>query len=162
MGLPKLFYNFRTRLLVVMALLLVATIGMQYYLGRIRSRNRAITVAEQERALTASIALANESITSTKYMFELEAEHGRSLLEEQRNRIVNVLVVRDEDGRIEDSLDPGYRPETLETGEPHYFFISETDTVRLPKLVDAGEATAGFKRLRPSIEVTAQPVSEIG
>jgi signal transduction histidine kinase len=31
--------------------------------------------------------------------------------------------------------------------------------VRLPKLVDAGEATAGFKRLRPSIEVTAQPVS---
>ena len=159
MRLPRLFYNFRTRLLLVMALLLVATLGVQYYLGRIRSRTRAVTVAEQERALTASIALANESITSTKYMFELETAHGKSLLEEQKNRIVNVLIVRDEDGRIEDSLDPDYRPETLETGEPHYFFISDTDNVRLPKLVDAGEATAGFKRLRPSIEVTAQPVS---
>ena len=59
MGLPRLFYNFRTRLLMVMALLLVATLGVQYYFGRIRSRNRAVLVAGQERALTASIALAN-------------------------------------------------------------------------------------------------------
>ena len=159
MRLPRLFYNFRTRLLLVMALLLVATLSVQYYLGRMRSRTRAVTVAAQERALTASIALANESITSTKYMFELEETHGKSLLETQRDRIVNVLIVRDEDGRIEDSLDPDYRPETRETGEPLYFFVSDTDTVKLPKLVDAGEATAGFKRLRPSIEVTTQPVS---
>ncbi len=83
-------------------------------------------------------------------MFELETERGKSLLEEQKGRVINVLVVRDEDGRIEDSLDPNYRPETLETGEPRYFFVSDTDTVKLPKLVDAGEATAGFERLRPS------------
>ncbi|HEY0169953.1 MAG TPA: ATP-binding protein [Pyrinomonadaceae bacterium] len=159
MRLPRLFYNFRTRLLLVMVLLLIATVGTQYFLGRSRSRARAITVAGQEQALTASIALANESITSTKYMFELEEAHGRSLLEEQRDRIINVLVVRDRDGRIEDSLDPDYRPATLEDGKARYYFISETDSVRLPKLVDAGEATAGFKRLRPSIEVTRQPVS---
>ncbi|HEX8282181.1 MAG TPA: ATP-binding protein [Pyrinomonadaceae bacterium] len=158
MRLPRLFYNFRTRLLLVMILLLVATIGTQYYLGRIRSRARAATVAGQEQALTASIALANESITSTKYMFELDKPGDDSLLEKQRGRVVNVLVVRDRDGRIEDSLDPDYRPETLESG-PHYYFISDTDNVRLPKLVDAGEATAGFKKLRPSIEVTARPVS---
>jgi signal transduction histidine kinase len=157
MLLPRLFYNFRTRLLLVMALLLIATLGMQYYLGRIRSRTRAAIVAGQEQALTASIALANESITSTKYMFELEQAENKSLLETQRGRVINVLVVRDEDGRIEDSLNPDYRPETLETGEPHYYFISDPN-VQLYKLVDAGETTAGFKRLRPSIEVTA-PVS---
>src|SRR5215204_1236020 len=159
MGLPRLFYSFRTRLLLVMALLLIATLGVQYYFGRIRSRDRAARVAGQEQALTASIALANESITSGKYMFELDKPGNQSLLEQQKGRVVNVLVVRDSDGRIEDSLDPDYRPETLENGEAHYYFISDTRNVALPNLVDAGEASAGFKRLRPSLPVTAQPVS---
>ena len=159
MGLPRLFYSFRTRLLLVMALLLIATLGVQYYFGRVRSRQRAIVVAGQEQALTASIALANESITSGKYMFELDKPGGQSLLERRRGRVVNVLVVRDRDGRIEDSLDPDYRPETLENGEAHYYFISDTENVQLPYLVDAGEATAGFRRLRPSLPVTAQPAS---
>ena len=159
MGLPKLFYSFRTRLLLVMALLLIAMLGVQYYFGRVRSRARAALVAGQEQALTASIALANESITSSKYMFQLDKPGDQSLLEQQKTRVVNVLVVRDRDGRIEDSLDPDYRPETLENGEAHYYFISDTDYVRLPNLVDAGEASAGFKRLRPSLPVTSQPVS---
>ena len=159
MRLPRLFYNFRTRLLLVMALLLIATLGVQYFLGRVRSRNRAAVVAGQERALTASIALANESITSGKYMFELDRPGDQSLLERQRGRVINVLVVRDRDGRIEDSLDPDYRPETLESGEAHYDFISDTENVQLPKLVDAGEASEGFKRLRPSLPTTTEPVS---
>ncbi len=159
MGLPKIFYSFRTRLLLVMAALLVATLGVQFSLGRIRSRERAFRVAGQEQALTASIALANESITSGKYMFELDKPGDDSLLEKQRGRVVNVLVVRDRDGRIEDSLDPDYRPVTLESGEAHYDFISDTENVKLPQLVDAGEATAGFKRLRPSLPTTTRPVS---
>lgn len=158
MGLPKLFYSFRTRLLLVMALLLVATVGVQYYFGRIRSRQRAMTVAGQEQALTASIALANESITSGKYMFELEKARGKSLLTDQAGRIINVLVVRDEDGRIEDSLDPDFRPETLDSGEAHYYFISDRQ-VRLYDFVDAGEASAGFKRLVPLLPTTKEPVS---
>src|ERR1044071_3916187 len=159
MGLPRLFYSFRTRLLLVMAALLVATVGLQYYFGRARSRERAIRVAGQEQALTASIALANESITTGKYMFELDKPGDQALLEQQRGRVVNVLVVRDRDGRIEDSLNPDYRPETLETGEAHYDFISDTENVKLPNLVDAGEASEGFKRLRPSLPFTSQPVS---
>src|ERR1044072_9465687 len=102
MGLPKLFYSFRTRLLLVMARLLVATLGVQFYYGRIRSRERAIRVAGQEQALTASIALANESIPCGKYMFELDKPGDQALLQLQRGRVVNILVVRDHDGRIED------------------------------------------------------------
>src|SRR5215212_1597606 len=108
MGLPKLFYSFRTRLLLVMALLLIATLGVQYYFGRARSRARAVLVAGQEQALTASIALANESITSSKYMFQLDKPGDQALLEKYKGRVVNVLVVRDRDGRIEDSLDKDY------------------------------------------------------
>ena len=151
---PRIFYSFSTRLLLVMALLLVATLGVQLYLYRLEQGRRSSMIAEQEQALTASVALANESITSTKYMFELEKARNKSLLQEQEGRVVNVLVVRDEDGRVEDSLDPKYRPETLENGQPHYFNISE---VQLPKLVDAGEVSEGFKGLRPTLPTTTQP-----
>src|SRR5918911_4022842 len=105
MGLPRLFYSFRTRLLLVMALLLVATLGVQFYLNRLEQRTHASlvssTVAGQEQALTASVALANESITSGKYMYQLEEQRARSILAEQAGRVVNVLVVR-QDGRIDD------------------------------------------------------------
>src|ERR1044071_9406472 len=158
MGLPRLFYSFRTRLLLVMALLLVATLSVQYYFGRARSRERAIRVAGQEQALTASIALANESITSSKYMFQLEEERRTSLLDDQKGRIINVLTVRDADGRVEDSLDPDFRPETLENGQAHYYFISDPQ-VELYNFVDAGEASAGFKRLRATLRTTTQPAS---
>lgn len=159
MQIPKIFYSFRTRLLLVMSLLLIATLGVQFYFGRMRSRNRAILVASQERALTASIALASESITSGKYMFELGEPGDQPLLEKYDGRVVNVLVVRDRDGRIEDSLDDDYRPATLDNGEERYFFISDTDNVKLPNLVDAGDATKGFRRLRPSLTVITRPVS---
>ena len=154
MHIPGLFYSFRTRLLLVMALLLVATLGVQLYLNRLEKERHAMVVAEQEQALTASIALANESITSGLYFFELEKKRQSSFLVEQSGRVVNILVVRDGDGRVEDSLDPKYRPETLENGQPHYFNISE---VQLPKLVDAGEVSEGFKRLRPTLPTTTQP-----
>src|ERR687884_233706 len=109
MGLPRLFYSFRTRLLLVMALLLVATLGVQFYLNRLEQRSHAARIAEQEQALTASIALANESITSGFYMSQLEERAKTSLLREQAGRVINVLVVH-EDGRITDSLDPKYVP----------------------------------------------------
>ncbi|HST52356.1 MAG TPA: ATP-binding protein [Pyrinomonadaceae bacterium] len=157
MRLPGLFYSFRARLLVVLALLLVATLGVQFYLNRLEQHRHVIRIAEQEQALTASIALANESITSSQYMYQIEAAHNSSLLVEQARRVVNVLVVR-QDGRIDDSLDPDYRPETVSEGQYHYFNVSDPE-VQLPKLVDAGEATEGFKRLLPTLPTTAQPVA---
>ena len=72
MLLPRLFYSFRTRLLMVMASLLVATLAVQLYLNRLEQRSHAALVAEQEQALTASIALANEAITAGKYLTEMD------------------------------------------------------------------------------------------
>src|SRR5437868_5602680 len=155
MGLPRLFYSFRTRLLLVMALLLVATLGVQFYLNRLEQHRHAFIIAEQEQALTASIALANESITSGLYMYQLEDKRKMSFLTEQSGRVVNILVVR-EDGRVDDSLDPKYRPETISEGQYHYYNISD---VQLPKLVDAGEVSEGFKRLLPNLPTTTQPLA---
>ena len=157
MGLPRLFYSFRTRLLLVMALLLVATLGVQFYLNRLEQHRRVFIIAEQEQALTASIALANESITSGLYMYQLEDKRKMSFLTEQSGRVVNILVVR-EDGRIDDSLDPKYRPETISEGNYHYYNVSDP-AVHLPKLVDAGEVSEGFKRLLPNLPTTTQPLA---
>ena len=159
MRLPRLFYSFRTRLLLVMALLLVATLGVQFYINWLEQRSHALIIAGQEQALTASVALANESITSGKYMYQLEEERARSVLLEQAGRVVNVMVVR-QDGRIDDSLEPRYRPTTLSEGQYHYFYISDAEVrAQLPKLVDAGEVTEGFKRLLPSLPTTTRPAA---
>ena len=153
MRLPRLFYSFRTRLLSVMALLLIATLGVQLYLNRLEQQRHAVLIAEQEQALTASIALANEAITAGAYLSEMDERREMSLLKERGGRVVNILQVR-EDGRVDDSLDPKYRPETISEGVYHYYQITD---VPLPLLVDAGEATEGFKRLRPDLQTTAQP-----
>jgi signal transduction histidine kinase len=154
MRLPILFYSFRTRLLLLMALLLVATLGVQLYLNLLEQRRHAVFIADQEQALTASIALANESITSGKYLYELDERRAVPFLKEQAGRVVNVLVVR-EDGRVDDSLDPKFRPETVSEGNYHYYNVSE---LHLPKLVDAGQVSEGFRRVS-SLPTTTQPVA---
>jgi signal transduction histidine kinase len=160
MLLPRLFYSFRTRLMLVMALLLVATLAVQLYLNRLEQRSHAALiakrVAEQEQALTASIALANEALTAGKYLSEMDERREMSLLKERAGRVINILQVR-EDGRVDDSLDPTYQPKTISEGVYHYYKI--TDVNDLPQLVDAGEATEGFKRLLPSLQTTTQPLA---
>jgi len=153
MLLPKLFYSFRTRLMLVMAALLIATLGVQLYLNWLEQRNHAVLIGEQEQALSASIALANESLTEGVYLYELDERRNKSFLKERAGRVVNILQVS-EDGRVEDSLDAAYRPETISEGVAHYYQITD---VPLPQLVDAGEATAGFRRLRPDLPTTTQP-----
>lgn len=154
MRLPRLFYSFRTRLLSVMALLLIATLGVQLYLNRLEQKRHAVFIADQEQALTASIALANESITSGKYLYDIDERRPVPFLKEQAGRVINVLVVR-EDGRVDDSLDPRFRPETLSEGNYHYYNVSD---LHLPKLVDAGRVSEGFRRVS-SLPTTTQPIA---
>ena len=137
-------YSFRTRLLLLLAALLVATLGVQYYLNRLAERRTARLVSEQEKALAESIALGMRSVTSAKYMGELEAERGESLLEEHRGHITNVLVIN-ADGRVDDSLDPRYVPRTLDDGTARYYHVSE---LGLPRFGGV-EVPNGIRRLLP-------------
>ena len=155
MKLPNLFYSFRGRLLLVMAGLLLATLGVQYYLNQRAAQRVAVVIAEQEQALAASTALALESINSTKYLAEIDREHKGSLLQEQAGRVMNILVVN-EVGRVDDSLDPQYAPQTLPDGTAHYFNIAE---VPLPKLVDAGHAGEEIKQILPVSPHSSPPIA---
>ena len=142
MTLPKLFYSFRSRLLVVMALLMVATLGVQYYLFYREELRRAVIIAEQEQALVASTALALQSINSRAYMTDID----RDFAERHEGRVINILVVN-EHGRVDDSLDPKYAPRTLEDGTDKFFSIRD---VALPRLVEAGTTTREIRTLIPA------------
>jgi signal transduction histidine kinase len=153
MSLFNFLNSFRVRLLLVLAALLVATLGLQFYLNRRVEQRVARTIAEQERALAAGISLAVQTFPSTKRLGELDKELGFSLREKYARRITNVLVVKDvgrvpnrldDDDIIDDSLDPKFVPETLEDGTDRFFKVSEA---QLPRLVNADE------------RVTTQPVA---
>ena len=68
MTIPNLFYSFRARLLFLLAALLIATLGVQYYLDREAEQRFAQVLAEQEQALSAGFALAVKSLSSTFYL----------------------------------------------------------------------------------------------
>jgi signal transduction histidine kinase len=148
-----LLNSFRVRLLLVLAALLVATLGLQFYLNRRSEQRVARTIAEQERALAAGISLAAQTFPSTKRLSELDKELGFSLREKYARRITNVLVVKDvgripnrldDDDIIDDSLDPKFIPERLEDGTDRFFKVSEA---QLPRLVNADQ------------QATTQPVA---
>src|SRR5205814_2243568 len=146
MRLPRLFYSFRTRLLLLMALLLVATLGVQYYLSRREEKLRSTRIAEQEQALAASIELALDSITTPtkEYLWQMDEKRPCSFLKDQQGRVQNILVVN-EQGRIDDSLLRQWAPTTLDDGTAKYFNISE---VPLPRLVESGQTTADIRQLQ--------------
>jgi signal transduction histidine kinase len=153
MSLFNVLNSFRVRLLLVLAGLLVATLGLQFYLNRRSEQRVARVIAEQERALAAGISLAAQTFPTTKRLSELDKELGFSLREKYARRITNVLVVKDEgripnrlddDDIIDDSLDPKFIPERLEDGTDKFFKVSEA---QLPRLVNADE------------RVTTQPVA---
>src|SRR5947209_1254535 len=105
----RLLNTFRVRLLLLLALLLIATLGVQFYLNFREERRVAQIIAKQEQALAASVALALESLPrKDKYLDDIDKEHAVPLQQEHRS-VMNVLVVRD-DGRVDDSLDPAYKP----------------------------------------------------
>lgn len=140
--LPSVFYSFRVRLLMVLALLLVATLGVQYYLNSLEQATHSRIIAEQEQALAASYQLALNSITTSEYMFEIDSKLPVPILEQFKGRVMNILVLDDE-GSVRDSLDRQYLPKQLDDGTVSYLKISE---VPLPRLVEAGQPTDQLKR----------------
>ncbi len=132
----KLIYSFRARLLLVLAALLVVTLGVQYYLNLRDERRSAHLRAEQEQAIIAGVALGMSSISSGEYIVDLRKRANLPPLDESAGRITNVLVV-DNNGRITDSL-RDYNPVPNDDGTLKYFYLRD---IPLPPLVNAIQLT---------------------
>src|SRR5688572_3332350 len=131
MRIPALVESFRARLLLLLALMLGLTLGVQYYFNLRAVKANARMIIEQEQAIMTGIALGVKSLTSDKYLVEIGSE---PLLTNERVRVRNILVV-DDDGNIIDSLNPEFIPGVNEDKSPRYVQFKDIQVLPLRSVV---------------------------
>ena len=134
------FNTFRGRLLVILALLLIVTLGVQFYLNyRKQQENNALRQL-QEQALVAGFALGVNSLTSENRLRDFVKSEGQTFFDAQTTERIKDIIVIDEKWRIYDSLNPDYLPTTDDNGETVYTNLK--DLTNLPPLME-GEDRLG-------------------
>ena len=129
----RFFSTFRGRLLLVLALLLIATLGAQYYLNLLTQAENADLREDQEAAVVAGIAVGSRGMTSDDRVEDLVKQPG-VLDDEARKRIKDIILINDK-WEVVDSLDERYLPKYDANKNIIYKKLAElTD---LPPLVGA-------------------------
>lgn len=145
----EIFGTFRGRLLVILAFLIVTTLGVQYYLNLLTQNENTERIALQQETLVAGMKLGVSGITSSEYMQDLLAKPGQTLLgPDERERIIDVITV-DNNWQIIDSLNPERLPTKNESGDVIYKKLA--DLTNLPPLVKGsqlGDDLANFPNRR--------------
>lgn len=139
MRFPALVESFRARLLLLLALMLGLTLGIQYYFNLRAVRANARMIIEQEQAIMTGVALGLKSLQSDKYLVDIIGSMHDPLLNNKQVRVRNILVV-DDDGNIHDSLNPEYNPGENEDKSPRYVQFKDIQILPLRSVVQfAGE-----------------------
>src|SRR5689334_6631962 len=129
MRFPALVESFRARLLLLLALMLGLTLGIQYYFNLRAVKANARMIIEQEQAMMTGVALGMKSLQSRTYLVDMVDEKHEPLLNNKRVRVRNILVV-DDAGNIQDSLNPEYNPHVNEDKTTRY--VQYKDIQQLP------------------------------
>lgn len=153
-ALSKLLNSFRVRLLLLLAALLVLTLGVQYYFNQRAVRANTQFIASQQRAVMAGVALGVNNITSGLYFDQMRDQINPALLGEQADQVKNVLIV-DEEGNIKDSLEKDQVPKLNPDKSTRYVNVKDislpplrgavelpSDNVPLPEGMTIGRFTA--------------------
>lgn len=133
MPLSRLLNSFRVRLVLLLAVLLVLTVSVQYYVNLRAVRSNTQFIVEQQQAIMAGVALGVNSISSKEYLYLMREEGKIPLLDQPSNRIQNVLIV-DQQGNIKDSLDKNQTPQYNSDETIRYVNVKE---ISLPPLKSA-------------------------
>lgn len=120
--------------MLILAILLVATLGVQYYLNLLTQRENNYLREAQEQAIVAGIAVGISSLTSTDRIQELIDQPGKSFLDARsRDRIRDVVII-DEDWQITDAVNPDYLPTQSDDGTILYKKLQDIND--LPPLME--------------------------
>ena len=122
----KFFNTFRGRLLLILAFLLIMTLGFQFYLNLLTQRENNDLSEAQEQTVVAGIALGFTSITSKEYRVQdlMEQPDQTFLDDNARTRIRDIIII-DETWQVTDSLNPDYMPTTNDANEIVYKKLGE-------------------------------------
>src|SRR5574338_102706 len=135
--------SFRARLLLLLALMLGLTLGIQYYFNLRQVQANARMIIEQEQAIMTGIALGLESLQSEQYLDEIIGGLREPLLNDKNVRVRNILVVDDE-GNVLDSVIPEFNPREREDKTTRYVQFKD---IQLLPLRSAVQFTHEHERL---------------
>ncbi len=129
------FNTFRGRLLIILAFLLIATLGVQLYINLKTEWENAKTRKMQEQALVAGIALGANSLTSGDRLQTFVKREGQSFFDEKSTKRIQDIIVINPQWQVLDSLSDDYLPTEDENKEIKYLNLS--DLKNLPPLQEA-------------------------
>jgi len=126
--------TFRGRLLLILLVMLIATIGVQYLLNyRTQQQNNDLRQL-QSRALVAGIAMGSNSLTSEDRVADIMDRSSQTFLDPATKALIRDVIVIDSQWNITDSLNKEYLPTTGENGQNVYKKLS--DLTDLPPLME--------------------------
>jgi signal transduction histidine kinase len=137
------FNTFRGRLLVVLVLLLVVTLGVQYYVNLLTQQQNIASREAQSQALVDGFTLGSNGITSNEYMSDLIERGGQTYFNKETSALIRDVIIIDNNQQIRDTLNPDFIPTTGPNGEPVYRKLAEMSD--LPPLKEAARLGEDIK-----------------
>ena len=146
--------TFRGRLLLILALLLMTTLGFQYYLNLLTQRENIELREAQSQALVAGITLGFTSIPlGDMRLQDLLDQTDQTYFDAATKERIRDIIIIDNNWRVLDSLNPDYLPVTDDDDEVVYKSLSElTDLPPLMESARLGEDLAKFPNPRTDVD----------
>ncbi len=105
------FNTFRGRLLLILVFLLVATLGVQYYLNLVTQNENNDLREAQTQALVAGITLGFTSIPLKDLRVQdLVDDKDQTYFDEATKERIKDIIIIDNNWQVTDSLNPDYLP----------------------------------------------------
>lgn len=149
----RFFHTFRVRLLIILAVLLIVTLGFQFYLNLRTEKENERMRERQTQALVAGMALGFTSMRSEDRLQDFVRSEGQTFFDERTtSRIKDVIVINNE-WQVNDSLNPNYLPYYDENNNIVYRNLS--DLTDLPPLMEANRLDEEDRKNFPNTDPTA-------
>jgi signal transduction histidine kinase len=127
--------------LLVLALLLMATLGAQYYLNLLTQAENADLREAQEQAIVSGIAVGFRAMTAQDdRLADLVNQPGQSFLDDEAKARISDIIIIDDKWRVTDSLSPKYLPEFGDDDKVVYKDLSQIND--LPPLMQGARLGA--------------------
>lgn len=128
------FQTFRFRLLFILAFLLIATLGVQYYLNLQMEEQNERMRERQQQVLVAGVSLGFNGLSSSDRMKDFIKRGDQAFDERTIERIKDIIVIN-KDWEVYDSLNENYLPTEGKDGETVYKKLKDIND--LPPLANA-------------------------
>jgi signal transduction histidine kinase len=136
--------TFRGKLLAVLAIMLVATIGVQYYLNLLMQEENNELREAQMRAIVSGFAVGAYSMTGSERLSDILADPDQTFLDRSSAERIRDIIIIDNDWRVSDSLNPDYLPTLDAEGETVYRRLEEL--TGLPPLMEGSRLGEDLER----------------